>query len=72
VNDQQNSADALAALEAKGDLFTSASTAAVVLGRNYRTVLAAIERGDIPHTRMGQQYMVPVAWLRRQADGVTA
>jgi hypothetical protein len=72
VNDQMTSAEALADLEAQGKLFTTPAVAAIVLGRDYRTILAGLERGDIPFTRVGQRYTIPVAWLRRAASGVSA
>jgi excisionase family DNA binding protein len=67
---QLNGAAVLAALEARGDLFCFPADVAAVLGRNLKTIYPALERGEIPHTRVGQRYSIPVAWLRRQADGL--
>jgi hypothetical protein len=72
MSDERRGAETLAALEAEGKLFTTPAVAAVILGRDYRTVLAAIERGEIPVVRVGQRFSVSVGWLRRVADGVAA
>ena len=61
MSGQLRGAPALEALEAAGKLWATPAQAADVL-----------ERGEIPNNRVGQRYNVPVAWLRRQADGVTA
>ena len=65
-------AEALNALVAQGKLFCYAQDVADVMERDPRTVYDAIKRGEIPHTRIGQRYQVPVAWLRRQVDGTEA
>jgi len=63
-------AAALAALEARGELFCFPADVAAVLGRNLKTIYPALERGEIPFTRVGQRYSIPVAWLRRAAEGL--
>ena len=60
---------ALADLERKGFLFATPAEAAAVMRRDVRTIYAGLERGEIPSTRVGQRFQIPVAWLRRQADG---
>jgi excisionase family DNA binding protein len=65
--DQLRGAAALAALEKRGDLFTSPAEAARILKLDVRTVYGALERGQIPHTKIGQKYQIPVSWLRKQA-----
>jgi hypothetical protein len=72
AHDQLKGAAALAAIEARGDLFCPPADVAAVLGRNPKTIYPALERGEIPYTRIGQRYSIPVAWLRRQVDGVEA
>jgi excisionase family DNA binding protein len=66
---QLKGAAALAALEKDGRLFATPAEAAVILRRDVRTIYAGLERGEIPNTRVGQRFQIPVAWLRRQADG---
>jgi excisionase family DNA binding protein len=68
---QDKGAKTLADLEAQGRLFCTPAQAAVVLGRDYRTILAAVERGEVPSVRVGQRYSISVGWLRKVADGVT-
>lgn len=36
-------------------------------GSNVKTVYAAIDRGDIPFTRLGGKVLVPTAWVAAQA-----
>jgi hypothetical protein len=72
MSGQLRGAPALEALEAAGKLWATPAQAADVLERDLRAVYTALERGEIPNNRVGQRYNVPVAWLRRQADGVTA
>ena len=69
VTDQLKGAAALAALEASGQLFCYPADVAAVLGIDLRSVYAALERGEIPHTRVSQRYRISVAWLRRPANG---
>lgn len=57
-------------LDELGDrLFAYVPEVAEILGRDERTVRAAIRAGDIPATKTGQRYIVPVSWLREQAGG---
>lgn len=63
-------AAALKALEREGNLFASPADVAVIMRRDIRTIYAGLERGEIPSTRVGQRYQVPMAWLRRQVDGL--
>jgi len=50
-----------AALEALGDrLFATPREVADVIERDIRSVYAALKHGEIPHTRIGQRYQVPV------------
>ena len=62
---------ALKALESEGRLFASPAQVAAIMDRDIRTIYGALERGEIPSTRIGQRYSIPVAWLR-QASGVAA
>ena len=68
AHDELKGAAALAALEARGDLFCHPADVAAVLGRNLKTIYPALERGEIPHTRVGQRYSIPVAWLKARAS----
>jgi hypothetical protein len=65
-------AAALAALEKDGRLFASPAEVAAVMDRDIRTIYGALERGEVPSTRIGQRYSIPLAWLRQQASGVPA
>ena len=69
VGHQLRGAAALVALETEGRLFATPAEAAAVMRRDVRTIYAGLERGEIPSTRVGQRFHIPVAWLRRQADG---
>ena len=61
----------LAALEAEGRTFACpAEMAAIFDGRDIKSIYAGLERGEIPYTRIGQRYSIPVAWIRRQVDGL--
>ena len=54
-------------------LFATSTEAAVILDIDRRTLRSAIERGEIPATRAGATWRVPVSWLREQAHlGVTS
>jgi excisionase family DNA binding protein len=55
-----------------GRTFAYVPEVAQILGRDERTVRAAIRAGQIPATRTGQRYIVRVAWLREQAGEATA
>jgi hypothetical protein len=61
---------ALAALEAQGKTFGFPADVADVFGKDVKAVYLALERGEIPHVRIGQRYQISVAWMRRQVDGV--
>ena len=69
VTDQLKGAAALAALEASGQLFCFPADVAAVIGKDLRSVYAALNRGEIPCIRIGQRRHISVAWLRRQVDG---
>lgn len=57
-------------LDDLGDrLFAYVPEVAQILGRDERTVRAAIKAGQIPATKAGQRYIVRVSWLREQAGG---
>lgn len=49
-----------------GRLFATSTEAGAILGVDPRTLRAAIERGEIPATRVGVAWRVPVSWLRAQ------
>jgi excisionase family DNA binding protein len=51
----------------KTKLFADTTEAATILDIDPRTLRAALERGEIPGTRAGSTWRVPVAWLREQA-----
>jgi excisionase family DNA binding protein len=57
--------EALARVKTK--LFATSTEAAAILDVDPRTLRSAIERGEIPATRAGTNWRVPVAWLREQA-----
>jgi hypothetical protein len=65
-------AEALAALESQGKLFGFPADVADVFNKDVKVVYRALERGEIPYTRIGQRYQISVAWMRRQVDGVEA
>jgi excisionase family DNA binding protein len=48
-------------------LFASSTEAAAILDVDPRTLRGAIERGEIPATRAGSNWRVPVSWLSEQA-----
>ncbi len=50
-----------------GRLFLSVPEAAEVLGVDPRTLRRAIERLEVPATRVGARVLIPTAWLRGQA-----
>lgn len=52
-----------------GRLFVSVPEASAILGLDAegRTVRKAIMAGEIPATRVGPQWRIPVAWIRKQA-----
>jgi len=52
-------------------LFAYVPEVAQILGRDERTVRAAIRAGQIPATKAGQRYIVRVSWLREQAGSPT-
>jgi excisionase family DNA binding protein len=53
--------------EARGLTFISAREAAIILRADPRTVRRSIAAGDIPATKIGAQFRVPVAWVRQAA-----
>jgi excisionase family DNA binding protein len=60
-------------LDELGDrLFAYVPEVAQILGRDERTVRAAIRAGQIPATKTGQRYIVRVSWLREQAGEASA
>jgi excisionase family DNA binding protein len=71
-NGQLKGGAALAALEARGELFGFPADVADVFGKDLKTVYRALENGEIPHTRIGQRYQISTAWMRRQVDGADA
>ena len=56
--------EALKRLE--GRVFATVTEAAVILHLDSRTLRKAIAAGDIPATRAGPAYRIPVAWLQEQ------
>jgi excisionase family DNA binding protein len=48
-------------------LFVTPAEAAELLDLDPRTVRAALQRGEIPGTRVGERWKIPTAWLRQQA-----
>jgi excisionase family DNA binding protein len=49
---------------------TVAETCAILDGADERTLYSMIERKEIPATRVGNRWKIPVTWLREQA-GIT-
>jgi excisionase family DNA binding protein len=49
-----------------GRVFATVTEAAVILHLDSRTLRKAIAAGDIPATRAGPAYRIPVAWLQEQ------
>jgi excisionase family DNA binding protein len=63
------SPSAEAALERlTGRLFATTTETAAILDYDPRTLLKAIKAGDIPATRVGATFRIPVAWIRQQAQ----
>lgn len=55
-------------LDDLGDrLFAYVPEVAQILGRDERTVRSAIQAGQIPASKTGTRYIVPIRWLREQA-----
>lgn len=48
--------------------FLRPAQVASALGVNVKTVLGAIQAGDIPCTKLGRAFLVPTAWVVRQAQ----
>jgi excisionase family DNA binding protein len=48
-------------------LFINTEEAAAILGVDPRTLRRAVERGEVPATRLGVRILIPTAWLRSQA-----
>jgi excisionase family DNA binding protein len=60
-------------LDDLGDrLFVSAPEAAVILGRDVRTIRHAAEAGEIPASKAGAKWLIPTSWIRQQAGMPTA
>ncbi len=55
-----------------GRLFADVPEVASITGRDERTIRRAAAAGEIPSTKVGSKYMIPVAWLRQQAGQATA
>ena len=72
VDKELRGAAALKALEKQGRLFAYPAEAAAILERDVRTIYAGLRNGQVPFTKVGQRYQIPVAWLRRAADGRAA
>jgi excisionase family DNA binding protein len=51
----------------KGRLFANTTEAAAILGVDPRTLRSALERGEVPGTRTGTTWRIPVSWLKEQA-----
>jgi excisionase family DNA binding protein len=56
------------ALNDLGDrLFANVPEASAVLGLDQRTVRRAAAAGEIPATKVGAKWLIPLSWLREQA-----
>jgi excisionase family DNA binding protein len=59
-----------------GRLFAKVPEAAPLLRMDERTVRRACERGEIPGFKVGEQWRIPMSWLRQAAglggDGAPA
>jgi excisionase family DNA binding protein len=53
--------------ELDGRYFADVPEVASITGRDERTIRKAAAAGEIPSTKVGNKYMIPVAWLREQA-----
>jgi excisionase family DNA binding protein len=51
-----------------GRTFARVWEAAQILEADQRTVLSLLAEGEIPGTRLGAQWRIPVAWLRTAAS----
>jgi excisionase family DNA binding protein len=54
-----------------GRLFATVPEAAAILRYDVRTVRRGIAAGEIPATKAGTTYRIPVSWLRKQAGETT-
>lgn len=53
--------------ELNGRLFADVPEVASITGRDGRTIRRAAAAGEIPSTKVGNKYMIPTAWIRKQA-----
>jgi excisionase family DNA binding protein len=69
VNEQQTWQILSTPVIPSGRLFLSVPELSALLGydRLGRTVRKGIEAGEIPATRVGATWRIPVAWIREQA-----
>jgi excisionase family DNA binding protein len=51
----------------EGRTFATVQEVAGIMRRDQRTITQAIRDDEIPATREGQQWRIPVAWLKAQA-----
>jgi excisionase family DNA binding protein len=58
--------------ELDGRIFADVPEVARLTGRDERTVRKACRDGEIPATKLGTKYMIPVEWLRQQATVAAA
>jgi excisionase family DNA binding protein len=55
-----------------GRTFARVWEAASILEADQRTLLTMLTAGEVPGTRVGAQWRIPVAWLREAASGKAA
>jgi excisionase family DNA binding protein len=52
----------------KGRHFAEVWEVARILEADPRTIRTACRAGEIPYTKVGSEYRIPVSWLRQQAE----
>jgi excisionase family DNA binding protein len=58
----------LADLEREGRTFARVWETAQIMEADERTILTLLAKGEIPGTRLGASWRIPVAWLRTAAS----
>lgn len=54
--------------ELEGRIFVSVPELAELMGCDPRTVRAGIEKGEIPATRIGHVWRIPMEWVEKAAN----
>jgi excisionase family DNA binding protein len=60
--------DRITLADLDGRNFARPWEAAQILECDVRIVRDSCHRGEIPHTKAGNEYRIPTSWLRRQVE----